>query len=336
MVAQLKHIIKGYLQPSALVLMYHRIDAPTHDVWDISVHPEQFEQQLQALKKNYQVIHLRELLDRQKRNSLHRNTLAITFDDGYVDNFLVAKPLLEKYNLPATFFIATGNTDTPNEFWWDELEELMFATAQLPDHFTMNVAGIQIDVDLNEESCLTEDLKEKLGHWKAFVLEPETQRSKLFLQLWQALRPLPHAQQQRFLASIKEWAGESTLNRKKSICMSSAQVQELAHCPLFEVGSHTNTHPMLPSLSKEQQLLEWRQNRDVLQEITSQAVNSCSFPYGAYNADSIEVAQQIGFTGAFTTQEHRIHRQTNPFQLGRIQVPNLEGQAFQKFLSYPR
>ncbi|WP_066509401.1 polysaccharide deacetylase family protein [Rufibacter sp. DG15C] len=336
MVAKLKHIIKDYLKPSALVLMYHRVEAPDHDVWDISVHPERFEQQLQALKNHYRVIPLSELLDRQKKNSLQSNTLAITFDDGYADNFFIAKPLLDKYNLPATFFIATRNTDTANGFWWDELEEVMLGTAQLPTHFKMNVSGIELDLDLGEECNLTQDLKEKLSHWKAFVQETDTQRSKLFLQLWQVLRPLAHAEQQQYLASIKEWAGRTAVDEKKSTCMSYAQLKELAANSLFEVGSHTNTHPLLPSLSKEQQLLEWRQNRDVLQDITSQNVKTCSFPYGAYNAESIEVTQQIGFSGAFTTQEQRIHQHTNPFQLGRIQVPDLGEQAFQKFLSYPR
>lgn len=334
--ARLKHIIKGYFQPSALVLMYHRIARPAHDVWDIAVAPDIFERQLQMLQEEWVVMPLSELLERAKKKSLKRNSVAITFDDGYQDNYLVAKPLLEKYGLPATFFISTGNTNTQHEFWWDELEELILGTQQLPDNFTMKVGSNPIEIQLGAEAVLDEALRQKLKHWKAFVQEPVTKRSKLFLRLWQTLRLLGQSVQQHHLQEIRAWAETSKKPREEYKSMSVAQLKILAQNQLFAIGGHTTSHPVLSSMAKEQQLQELGKNREALRQITGQSIETCSFPYGAYNATSIEVAQQVGFQSAFTTEEKPITRYSDPFQLGRIQVKNLQKEEFKQLLTSPR
>ena len=52
-------------------------------------------------------------------------SVVITFDDGYRDNLLVAKPILEEHGLPATVFVTTGYVGSNRDFWWDELESLL-------------------------------------------------------------------------------------------------------------------------------------------------------------------------------------------------------------------
>lgn len=98
--------------------MYHRIATPVHDHWQLSVSPQNFEEHLQVLKK-YKVTDLASLV-----NEIPRNGIAISFDDGYIDNYTVARPLLEKYDMPATFFITNGSVGKQTEFWWDELEHI--------------------------------------------------------------------------------------------------------------------------------------------------------------------------------------------------------------------
>lgn len=101
----IKRILNKIFYRHGVVLMYHRIANPVNDYWQLCVSPENFEQQLQVILK-------------------YRERVSITFDDGYIDNYTTAKPLLEKYKLPATFFIATGGIDSGKEFWWDELQQL--------------------------------------------------------------------------------------------------------------------------------------------------------------------------------------------------------------------
>ena len=102
----------------AVVLMYHRIATPAHDHWQLSVSPQNFEAHLQVLKQ-YNVFDLATLV-----TQVPNNGIAISFDDGYIDNYTIAKPLLEKYHLPATFFITNGSLGKQTEFWWDELEHI--------------------------------------------------------------------------------------------------------------------------------------------------------------------------------------------------------------------
>jgi peptidoglycan/xylan/chitin deacetylase (PgdA/CDA1 family) len=51
-------------------------------------------------------------------------SVAITFDDGYTDNYQAAARILERHDTPATFFIATGFIGERREYWWDELEQI--------------------------------------------------------------------------------------------------------------------------------------------------------------------------------------------------------------------
>src|SRR5690606_1573250 len=124
--------ISTRLRHSDLVLMYHRIASPSIDPWQLSVSAENFEQHLQVLQKSNRVVSLSQLVHHRHNNLCRKNKIAITFDDGYLDNFTVAKPLLEKYGLPATFFITSCNLDGQKEFWWDELGRIILQTPELP------------------------------------------------------------------------------------------------------------------------------------------------------------------------------------------------------------
>ncbi|MFA6476205.1 MAG: polysaccharide deacetylase family protein [Candidatus Paceibacterota bacterium] len=105
---------------TAPILLYHRITTPIQDPIMLCVSPERFESHLIFLKKNYEVIPLRELSKRLIDSKIKGNEAAITFDDGYQDNLSNALPLLEKYNIPATIFITTGHIGEKANFAWDK------------------------------------------------------------------------------------------------------------------------------------------------------------------------------------------------------------------------
>ena len=104
------------------VLCYHRvIDVPL-DTWKITVRNELFERELEYFKNHYIILNS----DGEWKIPENRRGVVITFDDGYEDAYTNILPLLEKYDAPATFFISTCNLNTSDEFWWDELERIIY------------------------------------------------------------------------------------------------------------------------------------------------------------------------------------------------------------------
>ncbi|MEW5803101.1 MAG: polysaccharide deacetylase family protein [bacterium] len=94
------------------ILFYHRI-FPHGPASDVTL--PLFEWEMSYLKKHYQVLSLHELLDYiDGRLFLERPAAAITFDDGWFDNFVYAYPVLEKYGLKATIFVSTGKIQQEN------------------------------------------------------------------------------------------------------------------------------------------------------------------------------------------------------------------------------
>jgi peptidoglycan/xylan/chitin deacetylase (PgdA/CDA1 family) len=85
----------------------------------LCVSPAVFEEHLQFLTQQYDIVPLSVLQERLNTGTLHGTEAVITFDDGYVDNFTHAVPLLEKYSVPATIFVTTGYLGEPAQFSWD-------------------------------------------------------------------------------------------------------------------------------------------------------------------------------------------------------------------------
>jgi peptidoglycan/xylan/chitin deacetylase (PgdA/CDA1 family) len=97
-----KRILKRY---RTIVLTYHRIRDDGKDS-DISVSTKNFKKQMQYLTKNFNVISLNTLLNNiENRADIPVDNVAITFDDGFKDNYLNAYPILKRYKLPATIFL---------------------------------------------------------------------------------------------------------------------------------------------------------------------------------------------------------------------------------------
>jgi peptidoglycan/xylan/chitin deacetylase (PgdA/CDA1 family) len=109
-----------------IVLAYHRInDIPEGFQFDkslISATPRQFEDQILWLKKHRKIISLKELIDAiADGRDPEEDSIAITFDDGYLDNYTNAFPILKRHSIPATIFLSTGFIGTARMFWWDTL-----------------------------------------------------------------------------------------------------------------------------------------------------------------------------------------------------------------------
>lgn len=107
----------------ASILMYHSISA-RQDFFS-AVSPEAFQKQMAYLAgKKCPVIPLAELIRRLHAHEPLGGSVALTFDDGYRDNYTTAFPLLKQYNFPATIFVTTDLIGTPGYCSTEELQEM--------------------------------------------------------------------------------------------------------------------------------------------------------------------------------------------------------------------
>src|SRR5438552_16821331 len=126
--------------PMPLILMYHRIADEPLDHWDLSVSPAHFEDHLRVICRTRHALPLTEFVKRHMAGTVRPDAVALTFDDGYVDNLLSAKPRLAAADVPATVFLPTGFLDRPGEFWWDELARFILLEGG-PRSFDLTVRG---------------------------------------------------------------------------------------------------------------------------------------------------------------------------------------------------
>ena len=118
--------VQARILGGALILGYHRVAHVTRDEYEVCVTPKHFAEQMEMVNKYAYPISLAKLVQYLKAGSLPPKSVAVTFDDGYADNLYEAKPILEKYQIPATVFVCTGYVG--REFWWDELDRLVMST----------------------------------------------------------------------------------------------------------------------------------------------------------------------------------------------------------------
>lgn len=317
----------------ALVLMYHRIADVNRDPWKLAVSPMHFEQQLALLTEKFTVVSVPELVRQMADKHVAPDSICLTFDDGYADNFHIAKPLLQKYKCPATFFITTQNLINQQAFWWDELERLLLDEEVLPDCFSAAIGGCEITARLGAETRLTALQKHKQNRW-VWPQTPTTRRLKLYLRLWKALKPLLHSDIQTELAKIKNWANAKQESKPDLLPMTVGQLQQLAAHPLFHIGIHTLTHPALSSHPYEIQHKEIVENQRLLELCCNRSINTLAFPYGDYNAETLDIVRKHKLAACFSTKALPVTTESNPIDLGRFQVIDRNASALEKQLRY--
>jgi len=319
--------IKNYLglssEPKSMVLMYHRVCNLDTDPWGLAVSPENFENQIKTLTKNFTVLPVSDLIGQFENKRIKPNCLYITFDDTYQDNYFYAKPILEKYNCPATFFVPTHFIGKEQMFWWDELEKIILHSKQLPNHLTLSIDNQSFNFKFDLEE-LTEEIKakQKVWYWPS---PPPSNRCELYLEIWQLLKPLPYHKIMDVMRYLKQWGNFKLPLTIENFPMNHEQLKNLSSNKLFSLGMHTHTHPALANHSFENQLKEIENSKYTLYNNNYKSLSAIAYPYGNYNSDTLKCIEQNKITLGFTTTEGIITRNSLPHEIARMQVMNYSG-----------
>ncbi len=319
--------------PRALSLMYHQVAEPRSDPYQLCVTPRHFEEHLEVVRKHARVLPLSQLAEGLRSGRLPRRGLVLTFDDGYLDNLLTAKPLLERYDVPATMFVTSGGLALEREFWWDEIGRLLLQPGSLPASLTLLVNGCPWTWDLADGSGYSE-AEANDRNWNvdqcAAVLLP---RQRFFQAIYRLVLQLNDDAKWRVLDQLRAWAGASAAVRSERRALSTGDLAELSHGRLIEIGAHTVTHPILPSLSISEQYAEMHDSRVQLEQLLGRAVTSLAYPHGKYSADTLIAVREAGFLRACTTRCAAVLRGDGCFEIPRVGVRDWDGEQFARQLA---
>lgn len=320
-------------QLAGVVLMYHRVadfatDA-TLDPWGLCVSPQHFEEHLQVLAEYGRCLTFSDFAATYQQSTAPQ--IAITFDDGYVDNLTLARPLLAQYDQPATVFIATAYTGGEREFWWDKLAQLLLLPPQLPSKLHLAHGALENEWQLDTAAAYPPAARRAdvgVPPWEA---QPGT-RLGFYYDVWLWLRPLPHATRQHLLLAIQEWTGAAATVRPEHRPMTLPELEALAADGLVEIGAHTLTHPQLTAHSAAEQLWQMAQSKQQLESWLSRPIPTFSYPFGEYDKTTLKAAQQAGFNAACTVDTAVVTTTDQPLALPRYTVNDWDGETFARTL----
>jgi peptidoglycan/xylan/chitin deacetylase (PgdA/CDA1 family) len=284
------------------ILLYHRIAKADFDPWNIAVTPNEFERQLFKLRSKT-ILPLQEFARLHRQKKLPRNAVAITFDDGYACNALVAAPMLKSFGYPATFFVVSDAIARSEEFWWDQLEAIFHAPEFEYDTAIRLLAGYSAN-----------------GIGPTARQDPRPLAA--FLALWDLLRGISTVQRRQYLNDLRQHLGLRNGMRPTHRPMTELELRALAANPLFEIGGHTATHPSLPTLTPSEQQQEIISGSSYLEAALGKPIRSFAYPFGEFGQVTRDIVMAAGFESAVSAVHRRVRSGDNQFELPRRQVVN--------------
>ena len=324
---QLLNPVRYFGQKKAVILMYHQICRKATDPWELAVDPENFHGQLEFLKKNFEVVSLADLVNALRKRRLKRNMLAITFDDGFADNYIHAAPLLEWHQVPATFFFATDPLRKPQYYWWDVLESIIFHAHHLPPALCSEIGGTRLQFQFHRGSTLTNQQVSEIAQW-TYGKPVNNERVALYLRIWNLLKPLSADHQNRVLEDLRQWAGLEHFSCRHGATMQLYQMMRLSKNPLFAFGAHSVSHAMLAAHNEYEQKLEIEQSKSFIEKALGKPINSFAYPYGNFNNVTKDLLVQSGYEYALSTEARAVTADTDLFELPRLQVKDWNAKDF--------
>lgn len=294
------------------ILLYHRVEYLSDDYNMQAVTPDNFEKHMRFLHDHYDVISMETPME-EWFNGGTRDAVIITFDDGYYDFLYNAVPVLEKYHMPATIFIATDNINTERENWTDSILRIIFSNNKQKDFFVFSN-------ELYSGKCPTRDYKEKYD----------------FYQIVRRLFLVSTAEEKkRYERELLEWAGLREEGRKDRRMMTSEEIQEVSKKQGISIGAHTVTHAALKSLTVPEQQKEILDSKRILEEIIGKEVKLFSYPFGTkdeYSDVTVQLVREAGFEKAVVAYPSNLTEETNIYELSRFAVKNYDEKDFAEYI----
>lgn len=318
-------------QSCAVILLYHRVAEVPSDPQLLCVTPRHFKEHLEHLRLHYRPMSLRELKEALDAERIPHKAVVVTFDDGYADNLYNAKPLLERYDVPATVFVTSGYVGQGQEFCWDELEHILLVSPNLPETLHLTIQGKTYSWQLGEAETDDETPNKPDLRWNVTMEIYATPRHRVYCELHPLFRVLDYEAREQLLIQLSQWAGVSREGRSTHRILQADEIAKLSEGGLVEVGAHTLTHPVLIAQPLEMQWREIMESKRQLEAILGHPVTSFSYPYGGQGdvgEETIALVREADYQMACANSPTAITCRSDPYWLPRCLIRDWDGDGF--------
>jgi peptidoglycan/xylan/chitin deacetylase (PgdA/CDA1 family) len=213
-----------------------------------------------------------------KKNDIPDNSIVITFDDGYIDNYLNAFPILKEFSIPATIFLATDAIETGRVLWHDRVFSAFRETKSL--HLK--------EFGINQKNFSLINLQDRLH------AQDESLRF---------LRTLDTRRRFLWIKSLEEKLEVTENENKDRIMMNWSEIKEM-HKNGISFGGHTITHPILSRLHIDDMKKEIFISKKTIEDQLEESIKAFAYPNGTiedFNEVTKKLVRDAGYSCAVTT-----------------------------------
>jgi len=234
----------------------------------------EFEKEIIYLKQHCHVASMDEAVNSIKKGlGFSRPSVVLTFDDGYLDNYTLAYPLLKKYSLPATIYLTTGLIGTSERTWPDQIELALM------------------------ETPVRQFSHPNLFGGSAVPIATKAEKEKVCLDIGQALKPMPYDRRMKLLEEVLESLGlNGKQQRMPRTMLNWEEVKEMAGNGIT-FGSHSHTHPILSKMPIREAKEEIATSKKIIEERLGIEVRHFAIPNGGEQDFSRELRDYCGELG---------------------------------------
>jgi len=278
-------------------LVFHRVVKPTQKHKNYSPPPTAldvtvFEEIINIIAKKCYPLSIDEALYKIKRHRLPPKTFVITFDDGYLDNYEIALPILHRYQVPAIIYITSGFIDSsvcPFEY---QLASIVSSKKEITFLWS--------------------------GNAYMWYLNDDKIRSECYHFIKKTLKYEPNAIRQR---ALKQLDPEEVYIHSVDF-LSKNHLNELSVSPLITLGSHTHYHQVLTAVSQEEAQQDIAKGKQLLERWVGYSIDHFSYPYGSYNPTIRSLVRNAGFESAVITKPGSM-KGKDQFAIPRFDITSL-------------
>lgn len=298
----LLHIATQIKKPGLLIINYHSISSTFEKDSFLGLPVDIFEEHLKVIRTNFKIVTLKKGLELLERDRPRGLCVAITFDDGYMDNYINAYPLLKKYNIPATIFLTTDCIGKDYFFWWDNVFYILSS---------LDTKRVSVSFG-KKRFCFRlmnpDDIRRAANAINNFLRQYRYEDIKCFLNELEGRFPI-----------------ERPLTPKRMLGWD--EIKTMAK-DIIEFGSHTKTHRNLSLMSDEEVLEELIDSKCQIEKNTGLKAAGLSYPFGIFDDRVKYLAKKAGFEFARSTLKGVNQRDTDRFSLASLGAGGVSSEAF--------